>query len=134
MVAIICVGAMRPGIDDVEDQVVDGREDVAHAVRRGLTAPPTITRLAYQEHSQLCHNPDNDGSERAGDNQSRNTAESGLGDGVEGGILVVLAVELDGLESAHITGNEGEDGHTDTALDEDTEKGPLKHARRRTCG
>ncbi len=91
-----------PGIDDIEDQVVDGGEDVVHAVRSGLTAPPAITRLAHKEHAQLRHDPDNDGGERARDNQSRNTAEGGFGHSVEGGILVVLSVELDRLQGAYI--------------------------------
>ncbi len=120
---------MGPGIDDIEDQVVDGGEDVVHAVRSGLTAPPAITRLAHKEHAQLRHDPDNDGGERARDNQSRNTAEGGFGHSVEGGILVVLSVELDRLQGAYIARDEREDGHTDTALDEDSEKRQLQHTR-----
>lgn len=51
---------MRPGVDDIEDEVVDGGENVAHAVGSGLTAPPTVAGLADEKHSQLRHYPDDD--------------------------------------------------------------------------
>lgn len=42
---------MGPGIDDIEDQVVDGGENVAHSVGSGLTAPPTVAGLAHEKHA-----------------------------------------------------------------------------------
>lgn len=41
-------------------------------------------------------------------------------------VVIALEEELDRLESADITGNEAEDGDTDTALDEDSEEGELE--------
>ncbi|KAK5625100.1 hypothetical protein RRF57_000816 [Xylaria bambusicola] len=120
---------MCPSIDDIEDQMVDGGENVAHAVWSGLTAPPAVTRLSHQEHSKLRHNPDDNSSERAWNNQTRDTAERRFGNCVESSILVVLTVELDRLESAYVTGDEREDGYADTPLNKDTEKRPLKHTR-----
>lgn len=121
---------MRPCRDTVVDESLQRIAQVRNLIRSSSTGPPAVAPLRHQEKTKLGHDPDDACRESRGDDETREAAQSRLGHGGEGGGLLVLAVELDGLQGADIAGHEGEDGDTDAALDKDAEKGQLKHPRR----
>jgi hypothetical protein len=65
-----------------------------------------------------------------GQHQPRRAAEGAAGDGLQRGHGVALQVgELERLVGAHETGQEGEDGHADPALERHPDDGQLQQAR-----
>lgn len=82
--------------------------------------------FGHRIQSQLAYQEGENGGCGGGQKQTWEAAEGGLGDGDEGGLVLVLAIQLEGLEGADVAGDESEDGHAQSALDEDTQEGQLQ--------
>jgi hypothetical protein len=126
LVAVVLVIPLDPDGAHLVDQVSHGREQAALA-RRDLADPSRVGVLCHGEQTQLAEHEREDGGGGRGQEQAGEAAEGRLGDGDKGGLVLVLAVELEGLEGADVAGDEGEDGHAEAALDEDAQKGQLQH-------
>lgn len=124
---------MGPSGNDVVDQAVECIAQAGYLIRCSCAAPPAVAALGHEEKTKLCHDPDDASSQSGRNDQTGDSAKSGLGDGGEGILLVSLAGELDGLECADIASDKGKDGDTNATLNEDSEKGKLQQSRCSIC-
>lgn len=90
--------------------------------------------LSDLKHAHLAHSPYDDGHDGGREEEARNAPEGALAYGGQGILGLAGATLADGLEGAHIAGDEGEDGDADAALGEDAEKGVLEEAGRLAYG
>ena len=91
--------------------------------------PNTLAIPRHLEHVHLRHTPNNKRRQHRRQEQSRYSAERGFCNRNERAFDVAGLSLANGLEGADIPGDEGEDGDSDAALEEDADDGPLQDAR-----
>lgn len=80
------------------------------------------------EHTQLAHRPHDNGYDRAREEQAGDTPEGTLAYGRERIFRSAGTGLADWLQGAHISCDEGKDGHPDTALGQESEDGVLEES------
>jgi hypothetical protein len=91
-------------------------------IRSSISAPPAVGAVGSHKRTALGHDPGYNEGNRRGHDETRRAAEGTLADGGKRAQTVSISRELHGFQRADITGQEGENRNTDTALPRDTEK------------
>ncbi len=120
---------VRPRPHRLSEQSSDRLRPSPVEVWSSIAEPLRLAVARNLEKVHLCHNPDQECREGCWEKEARNTAERGFGDTGESPLNVSRLRLADGLQRAHVAGDEGEDCDTQTSLNEDADDWPLQHSR-----
>lgn len=125
LVCVVLVAAGGPSRNDVINETADAAPELGDGLGAGLADPPGVAVGGDVVGAEFAGEPGEESGKGGGQDETGDAAQGGLAHGAEGGVVLALAVELDGLEGADVAGDHGEDGDTDAALEEDADEGVL---------
>lgn len=125
MVVVVLVVCARPRCLEVPDQSWDLGVEAADVGRDRASEPVRVAEVGDFKGSQLGEEPGDDEGDCGGHDESGWAAEGGFAQGFQGCWNVARLCLAERLDGAHVSGEKGEHGDTNTALEGQTDKREL---------